>query len=82
MAGAAVTRAVGVVGVVGAGTMGAGIAQLAIEAGHEVRLHDVDSAAIERGRVADPDRVSSDGPAASISIPSRPRHGSTVASRG
>ena len=41
---------VGVVGVVGAGTMGAGIAQLALEAGHQVRLHDIDSAAIERGR--------------------------------
>jgi 3-hydroxybutyryl-CoA dehydrogenase len=38
------------VGIVGAGTMGAGIAQLAIEAGHEVLLHDVDAAAIERGR--------------------------------
>jgi 3-hydroxybutyryl-CoA dehydrogenase len=40
----------GVIGVVGAGTMGAGIAQLAAEAGHRVRLHDVDAAAIERGR--------------------------------
>jgi 3-hydroxybutyryl-CoA dehydrogenase len=38
------------VGVVGAGTMGAGIAQLAIEAGHDVFVHDVDAAAIERGR--------------------------------
>lgn len=38
------------VGVVGAGTMGAGIAQLALEAGHPVWLHDVDAAAIERGR--------------------------------
>ena len=38
------------VGVVGAGTMGAGIAQLAVEHGHETVLHDVDEAAIERGR--------------------------------
>lgn len=43
--------AVGVVGVVGAGTMGSGIAQLALEAGHEVVLHDVDEAAIDRGRL-------------------------------
>jgi 3-hydroxybutyryl-CoA dehydrogenase len=40
----------GVVGVIGAGTMGAGIAQLAIEAGHRVLLHDVDAEAIDRGR--------------------------------
>jgi 3-hydroxybutyryl-CoA dehydrogenase len=39
-----------IVGIVGAGTMGAGIAQIALEAGHEVVLHDVDEAAIERGR--------------------------------
>jgi 3-hydroxybutyryl-CoA dehydrogenase len=39
-----------IIGIVGAGTMGAGIVQLALEAGHEVLLHDVDEAAIERGR--------------------------------
>ena len=39
-----------IIGVVGAGTMGAGIAQLALEAGHEVVVHDVDEAAFERGR--------------------------------
>jgi len=38
------------VGIVGAGTMGAGIAQVALENGHEVVLHDVDEEAIERGR--------------------------------
>ncbi|PSL08353.1 3-hydroxyacyl-CoA dehydrogenase [Haloactinopolyspora alba] len=36
------------VGVVGAGTMGAGIAQVAAVAGHPVRLHDQDGAAAER----------------------------------
>ena len=44
-----------VVGLVGAGTMGAGIAQLALQAGHEVLLNDVDEAAIARGR----DRIAS-----------------------
>ena len=38
------------VGIVGAGTMGAGIAQVALAAGDEVILHDVDPAAIERAR--------------------------------
>jgi 3-hydroxybutyryl-CoA dehydrogenase len=39
-----------IVGVVGAGTMGAGIAQVSLQAGHEVLLNDVDEAAMERGR--------------------------------
>jgi 3-hydroxybutyryl-CoA dehydrogenase len=39
-----------IVGIVGAGTMGAGIAQVALAAGDEVVIHDVDEAAIERGR--------------------------------
>ncbi|HEY0443465.1 MAG TPA: 3-hydroxyacyl-CoA dehydrogenase NAD-binding domain-containing protein, partial [Candidatus Limnocylindrales bacterium] len=39
-----------IVGVVGTGTMGAGIAQLALEHGHEVVIHDVDEDAIARGR--------------------------------
>ena len=38
-----------VIGVVGAGTMGAGIAQVALEAGHEVVLYDVDEQALKRG---------------------------------
>jgi 3-hydroxybutyryl-CoA dehydrogenase len=37
-----------VVGVVGAGVMGAGIAQVALESGWEVVIHDVDPEAIER----------------------------------
>lgn len=46
----AARASVGTVGVIGAGTMGAGIAQVALEAGHEVVLHDIDEAAIQRGR--------------------------------
>ncbi|HEY5519694.1 MAG TPA: 3-hydroxyacyl-CoA dehydrogenase NAD-binding domain-containing protein [Candidatus Limnocylindrales bacterium] len=38
------------VGIVGAGTMGAGIAQVCLQAGHDVLLFDVDHAAIGRGR--------------------------------
>jgi 3-hydroxybutyryl-CoA dehydrogenase len=39
-----------IVGIVGAGVMGAGIAQVALEAGWEVVLHDVDADAIDRAR--------------------------------
>src|SRR4051794_29848236 len=39
-----------IVGVIGVGTMGAGIAQVALEAGHEGVIHDVDEVAIARGR--------------------------------
>lgn len=39
-----------IVGVVGAGTMGAGIAQVALGAGDEVVIHDVDTRAIEGAR--------------------------------
>jgi 3-hydroxybutyryl-CoA dehydrogenase len=39
-----------IIGIVGAGIMGSGIAQLALEGGHEVVLHDVDEPALERGR--------------------------------
>jgi 3-hydroxybutyryl-CoA dehydrogenase len=38
-----------VIGIVGAGTMGAGIAQVALEAGHEVVLYDVDEQALDAG---------------------------------
>ncbi|HYN68612.1 MAG TPA: 3-hydroxyacyl-CoA dehydrogenase NAD-binding domain-containing protein, partial [Candidatus Eisenbacteria bacterium] len=38
------------VAIVGAGTMGAGIAQVALEAGWHVRLADVDPEALERAR--------------------------------
>ncbi|HET7030294.1 MAG TPA: 3-hydroxyacyl-CoA dehydrogenase NAD-binding domain-containing protein [Candidatus Limnocylindrales bacterium] len=51
----AATEPLAVIGVVGAGVMGGGIAQLALEAGHEVVLHDVDDAALDHGadRIAD-----------------------------
>ena len=39
-----------IVGIVGAGTMGAGIGQVALEAGWEVVFYDVDEAAIQGGR--------------------------------
>jgi 3-hydroxybutyryl-CoA dehydrogenase len=42
-------RAAGVIGVVGAGTMGAGIAQLACKAGARTLLHDPLPEALERG---------------------------------
>lgn len=38
------------VGIVGAGAMGAGIAQVVLEAGDRVVLHDLDPAALERAR--------------------------------
>jgi 3-hydroxybutyryl-CoA dehydrogenase len=41
--------AVASVGVVGAGLMGAGIAQVAAQAGYQVRLYDVDDTSLERG---------------------------------
>jgi 3-hydroxybutyryl-CoA dehydrogenase len=40
------------IGVVGAGAMGSGIAQLAASHGHEVVLHDVSAASLERGTTA------------------------------
>jgi 3-hydroxybutyryl-CoA dehydrogenase len=39
-----------IVGIVGAGTMGSGIGQVALEAGCEVVFYDVDEAALEAGR--------------------------------
>jgi 3-hydroxybutyryl-CoA dehydrogenase len=41
---------VGTVGILGAGTMGAGIAQVAAEAGLEVRIHDPVPGAVERAQ--------------------------------
>jgi 3-hydroxybutyryl-CoA dehydrogenase len=38
------------IAIVGAGTMGAGIAQIALECGHEVVIHDVDDGALASGR--------------------------------
>ncbi|HEX5450774.1 MAG TPA: 3-hydroxyacyl-CoA dehydrogenase NAD-binding domain-containing protein [Candidatus Limnocylindrales bacterium] len=38
------------VAIIGAGTMGAGIAQACLAAGHDVHLHDVAPLALERGR--------------------------------
>ncbi len=40
----------GVIAIVGAGTMGSGIAQLAASAGHRVLLHDAFAGAAERGK--------------------------------
>jgi 3-hydroxyacyl-CoA dehydrogenase len=40
----------GIIAVVGAGTMGAGIALVAAQAGHQVRVIDTQDAALERGR--------------------------------
>ena len=40
------------VGIIGAGQMGSGIAQVAIAAGYRVHLHDVDAAALEEARAA------------------------------
>ena len=39
-----------VIGVIGAGTMGAGIAQVALQSGYSVRLVDVSSELVEKGR--------------------------------
>src|SRR5689334_23212552 len=39
------------IGVIGAGTMGSGIAQVAAAAGLEVRLYDVAEAALQRGLI-------------------------------
>ena len=69
------------IGVVGAGTMGAGIAQLALEAGHEV-LHPRRRRRRDRARSRPyPRRSRAPRRRGSTSIPSRPRTGSTAASR-
>jgi 3-hydroxybutyryl-CoA dehydrogenase len=44
-----VAEAPEVIGVAGAGTMGAGIAQLACQSGARTLLHDPDASALERG---------------------------------
>ncbi|HEY3163626.1 MAG TPA: 3-hydroxyacyl-CoA dehydrogenase NAD-binding domain-containing protein [Candidatus Limnocylindrales bacterium] len=51
----AASSEIAIVGIVGAGVMGCGIAQVALEAGHEVVLHDVDDSALGRAqdRIAD-----------------------------
>src|SRR5918994_4461704 len=58
-----------VIGVVGAGTMGNGIAQVAVRAGYDVIMHDVRDEFIERGLAAigkslqrdvDKERISAD----------------------
>ena len=66
-----------IVGIVGAGVMGAGIAQVALEAGWEVVLHDVDEDAIERATAARSATGSRGGPPGSTSMPTRSTTGST-----
>ena len=45
-----ITKPAGTVGIIGAGTMGAGIAQVALEAGWRVRIYDPLPGATDRGR--------------------------------
>jgi 3-hydroxybutyryl-CoA dehydrogenase len=52
----------GTVGVVGAGTMGAGIAQLAAAAGARTLVHDPDAGALERGIASARGRLEKRGP--------------------